>query len=130
MLSIEEVKAGQMLDSRSLYLDEVSIDSSLKNVKFLLAEVPLPPGGEVDGKTWGLQFEGFVPHFVDPRPFAQGLGYAIPIETLESGMKFHQLVRFSSRGRFKLPPVKLSRMYRPSEKVFTKGDSLSELQVK
>lgn len=128
-LAVEEVKPGQALDPRALYIDEVSIDAHGKKANFLLAEIPLPPGGEVDGRSWGLEFEGLNTNFVEPRPSSQGLGYAIPIESIDGVTKVHQLVRFSSRGHFRLPPAKLFRMYRPTEKALERGGALGELQV-
>jgi uncharacterized protein YfaS (alpha-2-macroglobulin family) len=129
-LAVQEVKAGDALDSRALYVDELIVTPGAVNAKFLLAEVPLPPGGEVDGKSWGLSFQGFEANFVEPRSSSQGLGYAIPIEAIEGApVKFHQLVRFSSRGNFRVPPAKLYRMYRPSERTFDQGGAVGELSV-
>ena len=127
-LEASEVPAGASLDSRSLYLDEVSLQGNVK-AKFLLAEVPLPPGGEVDGTTWGLVFSGIEPNFVQTRASSTGLGYSIPIETMTGSQTFHQLVRFSSRGKFVLPPIKVFKMYRPSDRAYEKEAALRVLTV-
>jgi alpha-2-macroglobulin len=116
-LEAVEVPAGRPLDSRALYIDEIKVNGA-PDSKFLLVEAPLPPGGEVDGTTWGLSFQGVTPNFVEARPAASGLGYSIPLESLEKETTLHQLVRFSSRGKFVLPPVKIFKMYRPSDKAF------------
>jgi hypothetical protein len=128
-LSVSEVLPGQPFDSRALYLDEVSIDPNGQSAPFLFVEVPLPPGGEVDGKTWGLDFDNIKTNFLEPRVTGQGLGYGVSIEKLKEPMTVHQLVRFSSRGQFVLPPVKLSRMYRPSERAYEMGTATRAIQV-
>lgn len=120
-LNVVEIKPGEAFDSRALYIDEISVDPQKSKYKFLFLEVPLPPGGEVDGKTWGLVFKNLKTNFGDPRSARGGLEYAIPIEALDKPKQFHQLVRFSSRGQFQMPPVKLSRMYRSDEQAFEAG---------
>ncbi|MBK7890654.1 MAG: alpha-2-macroglobulin family protein [Bdellovibrionales bacterium] len=122
LLTATEVKPGEPVDSRALYLDEVTVAPGAIKGRFLLLDVPLPPGGEVDGTTWGLQFDGVSPKFVEPRASSTGLGYAVPIESLGSDQKFHQLVRFSSRGQFLLPSARLFKMYRPTDRAF-EGES-------
>lgn len=122
-LQVEEVKPGEVVDSRALYLDEVTVVPNGVTGRFLLLEVPLPSGGEVDGTTWGLSFPNFETHFSEPRLSAMGLSYSIPIEKIDTEKKFHQLVRFASRGRFQIPPVRISNMYRPAERAF-EGDYL------
>ncbi len=122
ILKLTEVKAGDFLDVRALYLDELTISPGGVKGRFLLLEVPLPPGGEVDGTTWGLHFEGVVPHFTEAKVSSSGLGYSVAIENLANEEKYHQLVRFGSRGQFHLPPARLFKMYRPSEHSY-QGDS-------
>ncbi len=123
VLEAVEVKAGEVLDTRALYVDELTV-SPQGNTKgrFMLLEVPLPPGGEVDGTTWGLHFKNIEPKFSDAKVSSTGLGYSIPIESLEKQEKFHQLVRFASRGVFHLPPARIFKMYRPVEHSY-EGDS-------
>ncbi|MGT2489544.1 hypothetical protein ACU4GD_00735 [Cupriavidus basilensis] len=53
------VKPGDKLDSNTLYVDEIVL--SLRQgamFRYGLVEAPLPPGGEVEGTTWGLRIEG------------------------------------------------------------------------
>jgi hypothetical protein len=128
-LSVSEVALGEPLDSRALYLDEISLEPKVQSAQFLFLEVPLPPGGEVDGKTWGLDFNDVKTNFMEPRTTGQGLGYGISIEKLDGPLKVHQLVRFSSRGQFALPPVKLTKMYRPSERTYEMETKARAIQV-
>lgn len=128
-LKVEEVKPGEVVDSRALYLDEITIVPNGVTGRFLLLEVPLPSGGEVDATTWGLSFTDFETHFSEPRVSAMGLGYSIPIEKIDSEKRFHQLVRFASRGRFQIPPVRLSNMYRAGERAFEGGSLRREISV-
>ncbi len=126
-LEVSAVDEGASVDSRSLYIDEVTIGGDAK-ARYLLAEIPLPPGGEVDGTTWGLTFNGLEPNFVQARSSSTGLGYSIPIETL-GPQTFHQLIRFSSRGKFVLPPIKIFKMYRPSDRAYEIGAARRVLNV-
>lgn len=120
-LEVVEVSPGESFDTRSLYIDEVTITPKATDSKFLLVEAPLPPGADVDSKTWGLEFGSFTTNFIEPRPASMGLGYSIPVEALGSSTKFHQLVRFSSRGQFQVPPIKVFKMYKTSERTYETG---------
>jgi len=129
-LSLVEVKVGESFDTRNLYVDELIIDPRSQKGIFMLLEVPLPPGGEVDEKTWGLDFSEHQTNFVGAKPSASGLGYSIPIQNLSEAMRVHQLLRFSSRGQFELPQAKLFKMYRPSERAFESGGTSRAIVVK
>lgn len=128
-MSATRVEPGEKLDSRSLYIDEINVSSSQKGGRFGLIEVPLPPGGEVDGTTWGLSFDDFNANFEKARPSSSGLGYAIALPDLSQAARVHQLVRFPSAGKFKLPPVKVFKMYRPSERAYEKDPDFAEVIV-
>jgi uncharacterized protein YfaS (alpha-2-macroglobulin family) len=128
-MSATPVAPGEKLDSRSLYIDEVTVSSSKKGGRFGLIEVPLPPGGEVDGTTWGLSFGDFHANFQTARPSSSGLGYAVALPSLSQAVRVHQLVRFPSAGKFKLPPVKVFKMYRPSERAYEKEQKFAEVIV-
>lgn len=120
-LNLSEVKAEDSIDSRSLYIDEITVNPNGSTGRYMLLEVPLPAGGEVDGSTWGLAFEEMDPHFTEARPASNGMGYSLPIESIDKETKFHQLIRFSSRGKFKTPPARIFKMYRASDRAF-EGD--------
>jgi hypothetical protein len=124
-----EVKAGESLDSRALYLDEITIAPKGALGRFMLLEVPLPPGGEAEESTWGLEFKGIDPQFREAKASGTGMGYSIPLETLNGETKIHHLVRFASRGQFKLPPAKLFKMYRPTERAYQGESGLRVLTV-
>ena len=120
------VKAGDKLDSNTLYVDEIVLTPRQGAYRYGLLEVPLPPGGEVEGTTWGLRIDGLP----DPENKASGLqafqrattyemgmlSYHQPVIALEHPAVLRQLVRFSLPGRFRLPPARFFRMYQPEAK--------------
>lgn len=118
---VSELPWGVPVDPRGLYIDEITLEPKTISSKFLLVEVPIPPGGEVDGKTWGLSFPSFEANFVDSKDAKTVLSYSVPIESLDKPIKIHQLIRFGSRGNFELPPVKVFKMYRSNENAFETG---------
>jgi hypothetical protein len=128
-LGAEEVKPGEVLDPRALYIDEIELKPN-GNHSFLFVEVPLPPGGETDGKTWGLKFKDLETNFVEARSAEGGNAYGVPVEWLEKEQGFHQLVRFSSPGVYQLPPVRVSRMYRPGDHAFEKREGSGAITVR
>ena len=125
------VKAGDKLDSNTLYVDEIVLTPRQGAYRYGLLEVPLPPGGEVEGTTWGLRIDGLP----DPENKASGLqafqrattyemgmlSYHQPVIALEHPAVLRQLVRFSLPGRFRLPPARFFRMYQPEAKAL-QGD--------
>jgi len=125
------VKAGDKLDSNTLYVDEIVLTPREGVYRYGLLEVPLPPGGEVEGTTWGLRIDGLP----DPENKASGLqafqrattyemgmlSYHQPVVALERPAVLRQLVRFALPGRFSLPPVRFFRMYQPEAKAL-QGD--------
>ncbi|WP_441617106.1 MULTISPECIES: alpha-2-macroglobulin family protein [unclassified Cupriavidus] len=128
------VKPGDKLDSNTLYVDEIVLSPRQGVYRYGLVEAPLPPGGEVEGTTWGLRIEGLP----DPdnkttglQPFQRAvtyetgmLSYHQPVVALERPVVLRQLVRFSLPGRFSLPPVRYFRMYQPDAKAL-QGDGKS-----
>ncbi len=112
-LDVVEVGSQDVLDPDALYVDHLKITPRAQQAQFLLLEVPLPPGGEVDESTWGITFKNLKTNFTQARSSAQALGYSIPVGSLKGPLEFDELVRFSSRGQFVMPPARLFRMYRP-----------------
>ncbi|MES2964345.1 MAG: MG2 domain-containing protein [Bdellovibrionota bacterium] len=129
-LKAVEVSAKDAFDTRSLYIDELKVTPRSGKGRFFLLEVPLPAGGEIDGTTWGLDFSSLQGNFVEARGASNGLGYSIPIESIIGSKTFHQLVRFSSRGNFTVPPAKIFRMYRPTERAYEVGAAPRAILVK
>ena len=129
-LGADEVKPGEALDPRALYIDEIELSPGSGKHDFLFVEVPLLPGGETDGKTWGLKFKGLETNFVEARSAEGGNAYGIPVESLQNKQGFHQLVRFSSPGVYQLPPVRVSRMYRPGDRAFEKREGSGAITVR
>lgn len=131
LLNLHEVGENETIDSRALYLDEFTLAPKPDaDLHFLLLEAPLPTGGEVDSQSWGLSFGDLKPNFTEARAMSNGMGYAVPIETLNGKMKFHQLVRFSSSGKFLVPKAKLFNMYHPAQKAYEEGTMRREITVK
>ncbi len=90
--------------------------------RWALLEVALPPGATVESSTWGLDLPGTEAGKTTPleraihQPTAHG--YAVPLETVAANGShtLRHLVRFSQRGRYKLPPARVYRMYEPEAK--------------
>lgn len=125
------VKAGEKLDSNTLYIDEIVLSPRQGAYRYGLVEAPLPPGGEVEGTTWGLTIDGLTDadgKSTGPQPFQRpvtyemgSLAYQQPLPALERPVVLRQLVRFSLPGKFALPPVRYFRMYQPEAKAL-QGD--------
>lgn len=129
--SAKPVKPGDKLDSNTLYVDEIVLSPRQGTYRYGLVEAPLPPGGEVEGMTWGLRIDGLP----DPdnkvtglQPFQRAVTYEMgmlsyhqPVVSLERPVVLRQLVRFSLPGKFNLPPVRYFRMYQPDAKAL-QGD--------
>ncbi|EHP38216.1 alpha-2-macroglobulin family protein, partial [Cupriavidus basilensis OR16] len=103
--SAKPVKPGDKLDSNTLYVDEIVLSPRQGTYRYGLVEAPLPPGGEVEGTTWGLRIDGLP----DPdnkvtglQPFQRAVTYEMgmlsyhqPVVSLERPVVLRQLVRFS-----------------------------------
>lgn len=130
-VTLHEVGPNETIDSRFLYVDEFTLTPlDGVNPHFLLLEAPLPTGGEVDPLTWGLDFGEMKTNFTDARSSNNGTGYSIPIESLSEETKFHQLVRYNSRGKLQIPQARLFKMYHPSERAYEEGAVRREITVK
>ncbi|MDR0564229.1 MAG: alpha-2-macroglobulin family protein [Azoarcus sp.] len=110
------------LSTHELYLDEITLTAE-KNMRFGLAEVPLPPGASIEASTWGISLiEEGGEHPID-RSNAQEHRdrYGIPIETLSPGQPVVQrhLLRVAQTGKFTLPPARYYRMYQPEKKAYS-----------
>jgi alpha-2-macroglobulin len=133
--SLEAVAPGEALLSSALYLDEISLSHASETpLRYGLVEVPLPPGADVERTTWGLNLisgPGGVaaPSLERARHEPGQLGYTLPVDTLAGSLTFRHLVRFSQRGQFQLPPVRISRMYAPADQAWEAQPALSELVV-
>lgn len=130
---VEPVEAGP-LASDDLYLDELTLESDASRpLRFGLVEVPLPPGADVERTTWGLKVSGLGTAEAQPLEKARNepgqLFYAVPVDGLEGKVVLRHLVRFSQKGRFRLPPVRYLRMYAPDEQVLEPTPALGEVEV-
>lgn len=121
----EAVPTGTALRTDQLYIDEIELTPKGEvPPRFGLAEVPLPPGAEVEATAWGLQIKGLPGEDAGYQPLRRlayqmgALSYGVPIERLDKTVRVRQLVRFASRGAFKLPPARFYRMYQPADKAF------------
>ncbi|WP_205882015.1 alpha-2-macroglobulin family protein [Leeia aquatica] len=121
------VKQGEALQVGRLYVDELELTPPAgKSYSYGLLEVPLPPGADVESTTSGLTITGLdgvdAEHGFSRLQHEMGqLSYNLPVEQLGKRWVTRQLLRFSQRGRFTLPPARYFRMYQPEDKAF-QGD--------
>jgi len=133
-VKLEAVKPGSALDTNTLYLDQIEVKAT-KAMRWTLIEAALPPGAAVESSTWGISIEGSNGK-AQPLERAQDQpsvqGYAVPVEALMTGtpVTVRHLVRFSQRGKFKLPPTRLHRMYEPEAKAFDTSGRWATVDVR
>ncbi len=116
--------AGEALSPTALYLDEVTlVPKTGQRYRYGLLEVPLPPGGAIEGSSWGIkiagldQADGANPYSAPEYEMGEQ-SYRVPLENLDKPLVTRQLVRFLQRGRFVLPSARYFRMYQPGDKAF------------
>jgi uncharacterized protein YfaS (alpha-2-macroglobulin family) len=128
-VTLERVEPGTPLDTNALYLDQVTLGAP-KAMRWALLEVALPPGAAVEASTWGLDLSGQPLERARHEPTPQG--YAVPVEKLEAGgsVTLRHLVRFAQRGQFKLPPVRVHRMYQPEAKGVDESGAWTTVEVR
>lgn len=115
------VKEGETLQSNRLYVDEIVLTpkANFKPLHYALVEVALPPGANIESTTWGMNIAGLDTQ--DAKPFGNStyeegtLSYRLPVTQLNQSTKLRQLVRFSQKGNFYLPPARLFKMYQPEQ---------------
>jgi uncharacterized protein YfaS (alpha-2-macroglobulin family) len=118
------VAPGEALSSAALYVDEITLNPK-RRMQYGLLEVPLPPGGTVEGAVWGIRIAGLegdgkgeATAFEAPEFEMGALGYHVPLARIEQPTVTRQLVRFLQRGQFALPPARYFRMYQPNDKAY------------
>ncbi len=130
---MERVAPGTPLSADAVYLDEVMVRGSQPLNRALL-EVALPPGAAVESGTWGITLERAGQSFVMERARHQDTaqGYAVPVDLVPAGetLAVRHLVRFSQRGQFRLPPVRLYRMYDPDAKAVDGSGAWAKVEVR
>jgi uncharacterized protein YfaS (alpha-2-macroglobulin family) len=135
LVKLEPVAPGTPLDSNTLYLDQLSIQSE-RPLRWALLEAALPPGAAVEGSTWGLDLLGAEPGKSTPLERAThqatAQGYAVPVEQLaaQGSLTVRHLLRFAQRGQYKLPPARLYRMYEPEAKALEAGGRWATVEVR
>lgn len=134
---LEPVKPGTPLDTSALYLDQITLQGAPQPLRFVLAEVPLPPGATVEGSTWGLDVAeagaagGSTQALERARHQATDFGYAVPFDTVgREPLVARHLVRFAQRGVFQLPPTRAHRMYDPDAKAHDKSGQWATVDVR
>ncbi|CFQ54034.1 alpha-2-macroglobulin domain-containing protein [Yersinia frederiksenii] len=133
--TVKPVAAGEALSSDALYLDEVTlVNKSATPQRYMLLEVPLPPGADIERTTWGIQVAGLSDKGAVPIEKAHNemgqLSYVVPVDELIDSKVYQHLVRFSQKGQFVLPPIRYSRMYAPQDSATESGSALNTLVVK
>ncbi|MBK9393549.1 MAG: alpha-2-macroglobulin family protein [Uliginosibacterium sp.] len=122
---VEALPNGAVLSTDQLYIDEVELTPKGEvPPRYGIAEVPLPPGADVEATAWGLQIKGLQGEEEGYQPLRRlayqmgALSYGVPVEVLDKTVRVRQLVRFGTRGKFNLPPARFYRMYQPTDKAF------------
>ncbi|MHA7848612.1 alpha-2-macroglobulin family protein [Serratia sp. D1N4] len=133
--SVLPVGPNEALASDALYLDEVTLTSkSDVPQRYMLLEVPLPPGADVERTTWGITVSGLSGKNGIPLEKARNeigqLSYVVPVDELVESKVFRHLIRFSQKGEFLLPPIRYSRMYAPQEAATENSRGLKTVTVK
>ena len=134
--SVEPVSSDEAINANDLYLDEVTVTPADQTViNFALLEVPLPPGASVEPSTWGINLSNLdgnkeLQSFSHADYEEGDLSYQVPIPTLKESTRFRQLIRFTERGEFNLPPVRFFRMYQPQAKALSDEGNNSHWLVK
>lgn len=112
-----------------LYLDEIAISPPVNVVyRYGVVDVALPPGADTEPMPWGIGITGLEESPVS-KSYPGFQSYAVPIDELKEPMVFRQLVRFSQRGSFSMPPARFFRMYQPEEKAFERGTYIGRIEV-
>jgi len=129
-----EPVSGGPLASDALYLDEITLEADADTaLRYGLVEVPLPPGGEVERTTWGIQVSGLsgsdAAALEKARHEPGELHYAVPLDGLQGQVQFRHLLRFSQKGEFHLPPVRYHSMYAPEQQAFEAKPALGQIVV-
>ncbi|WP_434779372.1 alpha-2-macroglobulin family protein [Neisseria sp. Ec49-e6-T10] len=112
------VKDNETLQSNVLYVDEITLTpKTSKPLQYGLVEVGMPTGASVESTTWGMHIAQLDEQDAKPfgnHTFEEGvLSYRLPVTKLTQTTKFRQLVRFSQKGQFHVPAVRLFNMYQP-----------------
>ena len=118
-------------------MDEIEISPATEGTvyRYGVLEIPLPPGAEVEPTTWGINVAGLAgdenPVSLSEPIFTSGRrSYSVPVDELSTTRVFRQLVRFSQRGVFSMPPVRYFRMYQPNDKAFEAGFERRRVEVR
>ena len=123
------VEGPVQVDAGELYLDEIAVSPSEGAFyRYGVVDVALPPGAETEPMLWGVGITG-VEESPQAKTYPGFQSYSIPVDELTEPMVFRQLVRFSQRGSFNVPPVRFFRMYQPEEKAFESGAYVSRIEV-
>jgi uncharacterized protein YfaS (alpha-2-macroglobulin family) len=123
------------LDSKALYLDEVTV-TARSRLQHLLAEVALPPGAMLERSTWGITLIDRETRKESALPAAigeEGLGaYSIPFDMLDGSepVVVQHLLRFTQRGQFQWPSARIWRMYQPQQQARESGSAVQRAAVR
>jgi alpha-2-macroglobulin len=128
--------SDEQVSSKDLYLEEITLSPRENGtIRYGVLEVPLPPGAAVERTTWGMRISGLGKpglYAMERARHEMGqLSYSVPVDTLNRPITFRHLVRFSQKGKFRLPQARFFRMYQPEEKAFEgdgKAPRLVEIQ--
>lgn len=108
----------ETIKSNELYLEEITLAPvSGARVRYGVVEVPLPPGADVEGTTWGISLHNGEKLERARNEPSRG-GYAVPVERLDQPVVIRHLLRFAQKGKYNLPPARFYSMYAPQDKAF------------
>ncbi len=131
----EEVTDG-VVSSDALYLDEIVLSGGEETpLRYGMLEIPLPPGGEVEETTWGINVsltnDGKDAASLEKARNENGrLAYMVPVSRLEGEVVYRHLLRFSQKGSFKMPAARYLRAYAPQEQALDQSGSVRSVTVK
>jgi hypothetical protein len=128
--NLAPISDSDTVQTNDLYLEEIKLTPENNvRVKYGIVEVPLPPGAEVESSTWGISVSEGVPLERATSQPSRG-GYAIPVERVDQPVVLRHLLRFSQKGKYKLPPARFYSMYAPQKKAFENVSTARVLTVK
>jgi alpha-2-macroglobulin len=126
------VKPGEALRTDTLYMDEVTVQST-QTQHHVLLELGLPPGAMLETSTWGI----LLPGEKEAQPLersvgeASAQGYTVPIDLLKSKdtRVVRHLIRLGQKGTFRVPAARLWRMYQPEAQATESGVAVQTWQI-
>jgi uncharacterized protein YfaS (alpha-2-macroglobulin family) len=127
-----EVGRGDAVRTDALYMEAIELTPA-KPLRYMVVEVALPAGAQVESSTWGIKIKQPSAKTEGDMPKAnfQDLSgrYAVPVGDIDKATTVQHLIRFSQRGTYVLPPARAYNMYSPDAQVL-ETEPLKSIKVK